>query len=450
MKRTVSVQNLSYYLHVFHFHYILLTIILLILVSDATAQSEVTLSVRAGGSGLIGVGIEGFESPGESKSIAQVKSTLADDLNNSGLLQVRTLPDSPGAASASLFQRWLGAGASCLVLGNDARGGKAVGIKVIDLKTAISLYEDEYLIADDRPWYTAHVIADDIIKIYSGLRGSMASQIAYMQSSGNYKELFIIDSDGNRNRQITFSRTLNLSPNWSADSKNIAYSTLTGTNWTVVMINVNTGQTVNITQWPGMSTSPCWSPVDPDLIAFSSTRDGNPEIYSCRKNGKELRRLTNHNAIDSSPTWSPDGSKIAFTSDRSGLPKVYIMNSDGTGIHRLTSNVDTYEDSPRWSPRGDRLAFVIMSDFGFDIATVSSTGDDMVMLTFGSGSNENPQWSPDGLRILFTSTRMGGNNLFIMNWDGSNVRPLIRNGKSLSPSWAPTASGDDIRISSRR
>ena len=126
------------------------------------------------------------------------------------------------------------------------------------------------------------------------------------------------------------------------------------------------------------------------------------------------------------------------------------MNRDGTGVHRLTSNIGTYEDSPRWSPRGDRIAFVIMSDFGFDIATVRSTGEDMVMLTFGSGSNENPQWSPDGLRIVFTSTRMGGNNLFIMNWDGSNVRPLTRNGKSLSPSWAPTATGDDIRISSLR
>ncbi len=449
MRRTVSVQNFLFYLHFLHFYSILITIIFLI-VSDAAAQSEITLSVRAGGSGLIGVGIEGFKPLGESKSVAQVKTSLTDDLNNSGLLQVRELPDSLGVSSAGIFQRWLGAGAVCLVLGNETRNGTAVGVKVIDLKTAMPLYEDEYLISDDRPWYTAHVIADDIIKIYNGLRGSMASQISYMQKLGGYKELFIIDSDGNRNRQITFSRTLNLSPNWSADGLNIAYSTLTGTNWTVVMTNVNTGQTINLTQWSGMSTSPCWSPVDPDLIAFSSTRDGNTEIYSCRKNGKELRRLTNNNAIDSSPTWSPDGSKIAFTSDRTGMPKIYVMNSDGTGVHRLTSNIGTYEDSPRWSPRGDRIAFVIMSDFGFDIVTANSNGEDMVMLTFGSGSNENPQWSPDGLRIVFTSTRLVGNNLFIMNWDGSNVRPFTRNGNSLSPSWAPTVQGDDIRMSSRR
>ncbi len=142
--------------------------------------------------------------------------------------------------------------------------------------------------------------------------------------------------------------------------------------------------------------------------------------------------------------------KIAFTSDRSGLPKIYVMKSDGTKVRRLTGALDTYEDSPCWSPRGDFIAYVIMSDYGFDIATVNPSCDDMVMLTYGRGSNENPRWSPDGLKIVFTSNRLGGKNLFIMDWDGSDIRPLTKNGNSFSPAWAPTASGDDIRVSSRR
>lgn len=450
MKNNSFIKSLVFYLHVFYFHYILEAIILFLLVSNVSAQSEVTLSVRAGGSGLIGVGIEGFEPLGESKLVLSVKNTLAEDLSICGLFKVRELPDSLHNSSESLFSQWLTAGATCFIYGEETRGGKAVGIKVIDLKTAVTMMDEEYLIREEQFRYTAHIIADDVIEIFNGIRGSMASQIAYIQVVGENKELFLMDPDGKRSRQMTYSRTLNLSPNWSSDGNSIAFSSLGGENWIIVMINVNTGQTLDVTQWPGMNTTPSWSPVMSDIMAFSSTRDGNLEIYTCRKNGKELRRLTNHYSIDSSPTWSPDGSQIAFTSDRAGLPKIYVMNSDGTKIHRLTSNIDTYEDSPRWSPRGDRIAFVIMSDYGFDIATMSSTGEDMVMLTFGSGSNENPQWSPDGLRILFTSNRLGGKNLFVMNWDGSNVRSLTRNGKSLSPSWAPTASGDDIRISSQR
>ncbi|MCE5251200.1 hypothetical protein LLG96_13365 [bacterium] len=408
-----------------------------------------TLSVRAGGSGLIGVGFGGFETAADS-TVLSVRNYLADDLNNSGLFQVKELPDSLVESSENLFARWKSAGASCFIFREESRNSSTVSLKVIDLKTAVTQLSAEYRIAEDRPWYTAHIIADDIIQLYNGLRGSIATQVAYIQKAGSNKELFLMDADGRRNRQMTFSRTINISPNWSPDSGSIAYSSLNGNLWTIVMINVNTGQTVDISQWQGMNSAPAWCPTNPDIIAFTSSRDGNAEIYTCRKNGKDIRRLTNHFAIDSSPTWSPDGTQIAFTSDRSGLPKVYIMNSDGTGIHRLTSNLDTYEDSPCWSPRGDRIAFVILSDFGFDIATSNTSGEDMVMLTFGSGSNENPKWSPDGLRILFTSNRLGGENLYIMSWDGSNVRPLTKNGISLSPAWAPAVSGDDIRVSSRR
>ena len=357
----------SFYLHVLFFYYIILSVS----VPEVTAQSEVTLSIRAGGTKLIGIGLSGFETTVNSELISEIKVTLSDDLNYCGIFQVKEVPDSLQNSSQSMFDIWKAANASCLIYGIETRNGTAVSIKAIDLKTAVTLFEEEYLIKADRPRYTAHVIADDIINIFNGMRGSMASQIAYMHSNGENKDLFLIDPDGRRQRQITFSRTLNLSPSWSSDGEYIAFSSLNNENWSIVMISVNTGQTLDISQWPGLNTSPAWNPTNPDILAFTSTRDGNAEIYTCRKNGKNIRRLTNHFGIDSSPTWSPDGSKIAFTSDRSGTPKIYIMNSDGSGIRRLTPSLDTYEDSPCWSPRGDLIAFVIMSDYGFDIATIN-------------------------------------------------------------------------------
>ena len=417
---------------------------------QAYAQTDVTLSVRVGGSDLIGVGIEGFEAPGD-RNVDTVRSTLEWDLDFCGLFQIKAPPDASLTIPGGLFGKWEAVGAKIVVVGEPSSDGGQVTIRLIDLQTAGTLMSDAYRIRKEDPKYTAHVIADDIISIFNGLRGCMASQLAFISESRDVKEIFLMDPDGSKRRQVTFSRTLNLSPGWSVDGKNVAYSTLVDAMWAVASINIDTGQMTIVSDRSGLNTAPSYSPVDPDVIAYASNRDGNTEIYTSRRNGGNLRRLTNHRSIDSSPTWSPDGSMICFTSDRTGAPKLYLMSRDGTGIRRLTHAIGTYEDSPCWSPRGDRIAFVLMNDYGsFDIATVDVSGNDMVMLTFGAGSNENPKWSPDGLKIVFTSNRHGGKNLYVMNWDGSEVQPLTNDGRSLSPAWAPTASGNDVRLSSQR
>jgi TolB protein len=427
---------------------------LLIFSSGAFAQSDVYLSIKAGSSVYMGVGIEGFEAqppvPGDS-TLAVVKRTLIDDLNFSGLFEVKTLTDSLSASSVDLFSKWKNAGAKIYIIGEPKSSNGPINVNVIDLKTGATVLKETYAIQNNRPWYTAHVIVDDLIQKFTGIRGSMASQIAFINPyKGRNTEIHIIDADGRNRHQITFSKTLNISPNWSRDGKFIAYSSLTNNQWALMKININTGQTQTISRWPGLNTSPSWSPVDNDVLLFSSNRDGNNEIYSARSDGKNVKRLTNHIRIDSGPDFSPDGKQIAFSSDRTGQPAIYVMDSDGSNVRRLTSNMNAYEDSPDWSPRGDRIAYVMLFDRDFDIASVSPTGEDVVLLTSAQGSNENPKWSPDGLRIVFSSSRGGGKDIFIMNWDGTKVRQLTFDSSSFSPSWSPTTLGNDIRVSSKR
>ena len=414
----------------------------------AFAQNDVYLSVRAGGSGLLGIGIGGFELSLDPGGV--VRKTLVDDFNQSGLFQVKSISDSLSKQSLTLFQQWKNAGAQCLLMGEE-NGKKNVVVRLFDIKTAAVLMNEEYIVDTNKPWYTAHVIADDVIQVLTGIRGSMASQISFVRKSKGGEEIFICDADGRNLRQLTFSKGFKQSPAWSIDTKFIAYTTLSRTNWTIMTINVSTGQSSDVTRSSGMNSTPAWSPVDPKTIAFTSSRNGNSEIYTCNINGKEVRRITNQSRIDTSPSWSPDGSQIVFESDRTGSPLIYVMNSDGSASHRLTSTPKAYEDSPSWSPRGDKIVFVSLSDYSsFDIATASATGEDVVILTYGEGSNEDPCWSPDGLRVVFTSTRTGSRMLYIMNWDGSMVHPLLPNGDCFSAAWSSASKGNDIRVSSKR
>ena len=82
-------------------------------------------------------------------------------------------------------------------------------------------------------------------------------------------------------------------------------------------------------------------------IAFSSSRDGNAEIYVMNANGSGQTRLTTHPASDITPAWSPHETKIAFASDRDGNFEIYVMNADGSGQTRLTTHPAT-DVSPDW------------------------------------------------------------------------------------------------------
>src|SRR5260370_8763790 len=107
---------------------------------------------------------------------------------------------------------------------------------------------------------------------------------------------------------------------------------------------------VAFTSFGGMNLSPSWSP--DGKIAFSSSRNGYPNIFTVAGSGGNSRLLTNDKGPDVSPTWNrKTGSQIAFVSGRTGLPQIYTMESAGTPLQHVSAQ--GYAVPPNCSPHAN-------------------------------------------------------------------------------------------------
>ena len=138
-----------------------------------------------------------------------------------------------------------------------------------------------------------------------------------------------------------------------------------------------------------------------------------------------LMRLTNTNALDTGPSWSPNGNKIAFASNRDGKTEIYVMDVDGSNVSRLTNNL-TDDDFPRWSPDNHKILFHSNRDGNWEIYVMDADGSNQTRLTTNNADDRAPTWSPDAKRIAFASNRDNSNpynfDIYVMNADGSNIK----------------------------
>jgi dipeptidyl aminopeptidase/acylaminoacyl peptidase len=173
-------------------------------------------------------------------------------------------------------------------------------------------------------------------------------------------------------------------------------------------------------------------------VAFVSERDGNPEIYVIAADGSNPRRLTDNEAIDGEPAWSPDGSQIAFHSARDGNFEIYVMDADGGNAHRVTQD-PAADLAPAWSPDGSQIAFVSTRDGGSQVYVADVDGSNPRRLSGESATDDSPAWSPDGSQLAFVSTRDGPAEIYLMNSDGSNSQRVtdLFGANGWYPAWSP-------------
>jgi Tol biopolymer transport system component len=201
------------------------------------------------------------------------------------------------------------------------------------------------------------------------------------------------------------------------------------------------GQVTGLPGQPGCgcgSFDPTWSP-DDRQIAFTGTNAvGNRGIWILTVATGRTRQLTHDggDSFETSPAWSPDGSRIAYAigssqAEPAGSGEIVTSSVSGTGPTRIVARRPGATD-PAWSPEGDRIAFVADSAGGTSVFVTETTGDASAgPLLLDDADESAPAWSPDGTQIAMTRE----NELTIVDMEtGGGAQSLGAGG---DPTWSP-------------
>ena len=284
----------------------------------------------------------------------------------------------------------------------------------------------------------AHEFAADIIAQFGG-QSLLGSKIFFESDRSGHREIWVMDHDGQNQRQFTSYRSISIMPNVSPDGTKVAFTSFARGNPAIFIHSVETARRLPFyNQVASMNSNPAFTP-DGKQIVYASTASGWAQIYIANSDGSNLRRISTTRAIEVEPKVNPKtGSDIVFVSGRSGPQQIYKMNIDGANVERLSPG-EGEASNPAWHPNGEIIAFAwtrgyATGNFNVFVMDVASRRYDQ--LTHGAGRNENPSWAPDGRHIVFMSTRSGRPQIWSMLADGSQLKQLTTQGNNRTPVWS--------------
>lgn len=267
-------------------------------------------------------------------------------------------------------------------------------------------------------------------RITSGLDPQLSpdgSQIAFTRWEPEY-ELFTINLDGSSERSWLKKHQIK-SPTWSADGSRLVFSFQLGgrlqderrridlleaamngdgihipanardveiengilkftipmdAHWYLGQIDLATGEYTDL-NLDRYSYGPTWHPTGPNLLIYKSEQT--LSLYDART---RTTQPIGHDFRDHTPIISPDGRRIAVSYRQQDHWEVHVLNIDGSGRRRLT-------ETP--------TKFIVAEN--------------------RSWNNAAPTWSPDGSKLAFVTDRAGRWEIWVMNADGSDQRPMF-------------------------
>ncbi len=158
---------------------------------------------------------------------------------------------------------------------------------------------------------------------------------------------------------------------------------------------------------------------DGKLIAFCSTRDGDPDLYLMNADGSNVRQVTNIDGYDGGPFISPDQKWICYRTDREKPEhlQIHVIGIDGKNDVALTKNPNSVFWCPYWHPNKPYLIWAGADHsrpgrpnydlwlMQYEVKGDKFIGSEPQRMTDYAGGDVLPVFSPDGKKLMWTSTR---------------------------------------------
>jgi len=215
-------------------------------------------------------------------------------------------------------------------------------------------------------------------------------------------------------------------------------------------------------------TTPVKEPIFPPFVVTNETMiivsdiDGSQwnlqpgwNLFFINSDGSNITPRTSE-MLDSDPAWSPDRKKIVFNKglgQDTNMYHIYMMENNGKELKCLTNNIKYWEQTSCFSPDGmyicfNRATITPTMRCTFNLWLMDTNGTDQRQLTYLEYGAGDQEWSPDGVKIVFSSGFLADNGyvfgvICVMNADGSNIQMLTPHQPTDTtiscqfPTWSP-------------
>jgi Tol biopolymer transport system component/DNA-binding winged helix-turn-helix (wHTH) protein len=316
--------------------------------------------------------------------------------------------------------------------------------------------------------------------------------IAYVRETADASGYYIVSAIGGPERQVgKMARSGSGGLDWFPDGKHLVVSQIAeGARASPLStLAMDTGEQTILTKPPPGSVgdlSPAISPNGKMLAFVRMVASDVADLYVMFLDGGELRRLTSDNTRFGGISWMPDSREIVLSSARNGsyglwrVPVIggpprpvmigaerafwptvarhgnrlaYMVSSDSdslwqasfvglkwprgqAGKRLITSSRTQYD--PQYSPAGDKIAYSSNRSGSDEIWVSDANGRTAMQLTrLGHPHTGSPRWSPDATSIAFDSRPNGNPDIFVVSADGGALRRItISAGDDVTPSWS--------------